>query len=574
MTAPAVTPSELDRQLGVLREGAQRWAERAAASKLALLRDVRTRVHDVAARWVAAACDAKGIAGTPLEGEEWVSGPYSVLYALNRYIETLDQIDRTGAPYIDPRRVRARADGTCVVDVFPNSLYDRMLFNGIRAEVWMQRGVTSENLSSTMGIWYRRLTREPHVALVLGAGNVSSIAPLDVLYKLIADGAVCMLKMNPVNDYLGPILESALKPLVRGGFLQFAYGDAAIGKYLCAHDGIDEIHITGSDKTHDAIVFGDGPDAQERKRRNDPLLAKPITSELGNVSPTIVIPGLWTDADFRFQAENIVTQKLHNGGFNCIASQILVLPQDWDGTPKLLGHLERLLAELNDRPAYYPGAAERRERLVRGRSDVLEFGGALAGSLPRTLVHARSANLADPMFTTEAFTGVLGYTTLPGDTSSYLDRAVTFVNTALWGTLGANLIIHPATATEHDAALDRAIARLEYGSVGVNAWTGVGYFLCETTWGAYPGHSLDDIRSGIGVVHNSHLFSEAQKSVVYAPFAPFPRSLNGYGGTLLPKPPWFVTNTNAPQIGRALCDFEARKNPLDAAKVAALAMRA
>jgi aldehyde dehydrogenase (NAD(P)+) len=114
---------------------------------------------------------------------------------------------------------------------------------------------------------------------------------------------------------------------------------------------------------------------------------------------------------------------------------------------------------------------------------------------------------------------------------------------------------------------------MEYGCVGVNAWTGVGFFLVQTTWGAYPGHTLGDIRSGMGVVHNSHLFSEALKSVVYGPFAPFPRSLSGYGATLMPKPPWFVTNTMAAQIGRALCDFEARKNPLDAVKIAALAMR-
>ena len=567
MTTTAFPQSELDRAIGALRDSAARWAVLPPAAKMALLREVRARVHASAPQWAAAAAKAKGIAGTPLEGEEWISGPYAVLYALNRYIDTLDQIDRTGAPYVDPRRVRVRDDGTCIVDVFPNDLYDRILLNGIRAEVWMQPGVTPENLSSSMGIWYRLHSREPRVALVLGAGNIASIAPLDVLYKLIADGAVCLLKMNPVNDYLGPILERALEPLVREGYVAFAYGGPDVGKYLCAHDGIDEIHITGSDKTHDAIVFGDGPDAAQRKHDGSPLLQKPITSELGNVSPTIVVPGMWSDADLRFQAENIVTQKMHNAGFNCIASQVLVLPQDWDATPRLLEHIRRVLGEIADRPAYYPGAGERRERAVRGRSNVDEFG-------PRALVHVRAANPEDPFFANEAFAGVLGYTLIPGDVGTFLDRAVTFANQTLWGTLGANLIAHPATLKEHAAAIDRAVARLEYGCVGVNAWTGVAFFICETTWGAYPGHTLEDIRSGIGVVHNSHLFSEAQKSVVYAPFAPFPRSLNGYGATLLPRPPWFVTNKRAAQIGEALCDFEATKNPIGAAKVAALAMGA
>ena len=173
-----------------------------------------------------------------------------------------------------------------------------------------------------------------------------------MLYKLIADGAVCVLKMNPVNEYLGPIFEDALKPLVDGGFLRFAYGGAEVGKQLCNHPLVDEIHITGSDRTFNAIVAGG--------------VTKPITAELGNVSPTIVVPGPWTDADFRFQAEQIVTQKLHNDGFNCIASQVLVLPRDWDGTPKLIAQIESVMREVLDRPAYYPGASERCERLATG----------------------------------------------------------------------------------------------------------------------------------------------------------------------------------------------------------------
>ncbi len=122
--------------------------------------------------------------------------------------------------------------------------------------------------------------------------------------------------------------------------------------------------------------------------------------------------------------------------------------------------------------------------------------------------------------------------------------------------------------------VDNAIASLRYGCIGVNAWTGVGYFIAETPWGAYPGHAQNDIQSGTGVVHNSHLFSRSEKSVVYAPFAPFPRSFAGYGNTLLPKPPWFVTNKMAAHIGRALCDFEVRKNPISMSRVALLALLA
>lgn len=66
----------------------------------------------------------------------------------------------------------------------------------------------------------------------------------------------------------------------------------------------------------------------------------------------------------------------------------------------------------------------------------------------------------------------------------------------------------------------------------------------------------------------------AQKNIVWAPFAPFPRSVAGYGATLLPKPPWFVTNRLADKIGEALIDFEVKQTPLAAMKVALLAMQA
>ncbi len=79
-----------------------------------------------------------------------------------------------------------------------------------------------------------------------------------MLYKLLVEGQVCVLKMNPVNDYLGPFLEEAFGNLVRDGFVQLVYGGADVGDYLCHHPGIDEIHITGSAATHDAIVFGSG----------------------------------------------------------------------------------------------------------------------------------------------------------------------------------------------------------------------------------------------------------------------------------------------------------------------------
>ena len=47
------------------------------------------------------------------------------------------------------------------------------------------------------------------VALVLGAGNQTPVACLDILHKLLVDDAVVVCKMNPVNEYLGAYIRCA-----------------------------------------------------------------------------------------------------------------------------------------------------------------------------------------------------------------------------------------------------------------------------------------------------------------------------------------------------------------------------
>lgn len=553
----------MDQAIERLNAQKQTWATLAINRKIEYFQALISTTEKVAERWVAAAIQAKGIpANSPLTGEEWDSGPWALLYGLNRYIETLQSIAKTGYPALKSGSVHTRPDGQVVVDVFPQSGYDRLLLNGITGQVWMQPGVTAENLRETMAVWYRTANPVGKLALVLGAGNIASIAPLDVLYKLIAEGQVVLLKMNPVNDYLGPIFEEVFAPLIRDGFVQLAYGGVAAGQYLCTHPGIEEIHITGSASTHDAIVFGAGEERDARKQHGEPLNTRRITSELGNVSPTIVVPGPWTKADLQFQAENIVTQKMHNAGFNCIASQVVILPQSWNQTEALLDAVRGVIRATPARAAYYPGASKRQHDALQAHPDA-EILDTAEGTVPRTLVHQVSNEQVasggdDFCFRVEAFGSVLTETRLPGnDPATFLHNAVDFCNNTLWGTLGANIIIHPATMKALGPVFDQAVADLKYGCIAVNAWTGVGFLLAQTTWGAFPGHTLADIQSGIGVVHNSLLFDRAQKSVVQAPFYPYPRSfLNGVF-TVLPRPPWFVTNKTAGDLGRKLVHFEA-----------------
>jgi aldehyde dehydrogenase (NAD(P)+) len=547
-----------DEAIGVLAGHKDAWARLPIAAKIEHLRTLRRRTAAEAERWVAAACAAKGLdAESALAGEEWTSGPWAMLFGVNRLVESLEAVALTGSAHVRRSAVHTRADGQVVVDVFPQSGWDRLLLSGVSAEVWMQPGVTAANLADNTAAFYKQAEPPGAVVVVLGAGNIASIAPLDVLYKLFAEGHVCLLKMNPVNDYLGPILEDIFRDLIDYGFVGFAYGSAEVGEYLTRHESVDEIHITGSARTHDAIVFGSGADGAARKARNQPVSTKRMSSELGNVSPTIVVPGPWTPRDVRFQAAHIATQKLHNAGFNCIAAQVLITQDGWELRDALLGAVADSMSAAPKRPAYYPGAGQRQRAFAQAHRDARALGGDEAA--PVTLIDGLdSADASDVCFTTEAFAEVLGATSIAAsDIDEYLERAVDFCNDRLWGTLGANIIIDPLTARTHAAALDRAISRLRYGCIGVNAWTGVGFLLAQVSWGAYPGHTADDIQSGTGVVHNSLLFDRPQKSVVRAPFYPYPRSFVHGSFTMLPTPPWFVTHRHAHQVSKQLTRFEA-----------------
>ena len=208
--------------------------------------------------------------------------------------------------------------------------------------------------------------------------------------------------------------------------------------------------------------------------------------------------------------------------------------------------LASVLAEIPQRVAYYPGAFDRYEHFVSRHDAPIKIGTQDEVRLPWTILPDVSIEQGDvPYFTEESFCGVTAQTNVAAtDARSFLKAAVDFCNTKLWGTLNACILIDPRTERELVGELETAIADLRYGSVGINHWPGLCYGLGATTWGAYPGHTLDDIQIGIGVVHNTYLLESVEKSVMKGPFV------------CSPKPPWFVTHSNAHQVARKMIALE------------------
>jgi aldehyde dehydrogenase (NAD(P)+) len=91
-------------------------------------------------------------------------------------------------------------------------------------------------------------------------------------------------------------------------------------------------------------------------------------------------------------------------------------------------------------------------------------------------------------------------------------------------------------------------------------------------WGTFPGHALSDVQSGIGMVHNTRMFDAPQKSGLYGPFHPYPRSLLMGSPTLLGTPPWFVTHRRAVEVNRLLTTYEYDRNPASIRKLLLIAI--
>ncbi|WP_329452310.1 aldehyde dehydrogenase family protein [Streptomyces sp. NBC_01724] len=491
---------------------------------------------------------------SPLLGEEWIGGPWAVLGYTDALADTLVRI-ADGRDLLAGYPVGTAPGGRVAVDVLPHTVFDRLLLSGFRAEVWMEPGVTERETREQAGLGQRTPEQTAGIAVIMGAGNVTSIAPLDVLYQLYAYNRVVLLKLNPITDPLLPVLEQVFAPFIDRGYLRIVTGDSQVGDRLVTHPGVDAVHITGSTATHDAIVWGTGTAGAAAKAAGTPRLTKPITSELGGVAPTIVLPGRWSATDIRFQAEHIATQRLHNSAFNCIAAQIVIVSADWPQKREFFAALRRALTGAPSRPAWYPGC---HTRVADARRLHPRFE-AVGGTAERTALWALDlADETESAFTTEYFGPVLGVAELPGAGLQFLRAAMDAANDRLHGTLGANLVIDNRTTRALGTGLRECIAQLRYGTVGVNAWTGVGYLTARATWGAYPGHELDDIASGRGVVHNALLLHRPERTVVYGPFRPAPRSVLTGEFSLTPKPPWFVSNRTAATTGRRLTAFAAR----------------
>lgn len=530
-----------------LAESAQAFARAPVSRKVEALHLVRARLHARGPELARLGCEAKGIERHAIGfAEELLAGSVIIQRYVRLLLESLEQIRERGAPYIPDDHVVRLASGEVSVRVMPHSFADRVLFMPYRIDARLATSVDAADVRSAQAGFYRGAgAAEGAVAAVLGGGNVASIPALDLLHQCFVLGRACLLKMSPVNAYLGPLFEHVFAPVAELGGLAIVYGGAETGKVLLGSPHVDHVHMTGSIETHDAIVWGPpGPERAERQRQGRPLLGKSITSELGNISPVAVVPGHYSERELDDVAESIAGMLFNNASFNCNAVKLLVVPKHL--AEPITSRLGRLFEAEPPRRAYYPGALSRYGELTAGAVDVWAPAAA-EGQLPWTLLTGLNPDSDAPSFQLEPFCPLLSVVEIDeNDAEGFLGRLVPFLNDKVWGTLNAMLFVPSALEGEPtvEVALERAIDQLRYGTVAVNYWPAIGYGTGTPPWGGHPSSSLADAQSGIGFVHNALMLEHIQKVVLRGPLRSFP------------KPFYYPSHRQLDAIARGLFEFE------------------
>eukprot|EP00921_Rhytidocystis_pertsovi_P020984 GHVQ01033518.1.p1 GENE.GHVQ01033518.1~~GHVQ01033518.1.p1 ORF type:complete len:619 (-),score=117.26 GHVQ01033518.1:353-2170(-) len=429
------------------------------------------------------------------------------LSALRDYYDT---ISRTGSPPVCDRVVD-NIDGTKRVQVGPRGALLNVLLSFGSAELYVD-GSAEPQLADKAGL-----------SLVLGAGNYD--CPIDILTAMFIRNHVCLYKWSPMSHDIADVVQDIFSVLVDKGFLGFvSHGDDI--SQLVHHTAVDLLIMTGSARTANTLLFGQ---AEPPPEGTAVRIRPPICFELGNCTPWLIVPGIWSVFEMHRHARQLSMGILYNGGHVCTHVQLIVTSKDWPQRQQFLSILRAYLQEAPVVGCFYPNYKERMsllkdQLLAEGQTQdemvVETTAPSSGGSEPlHEIIFATDLPHDTVLTRQEAFCPVVGEVALdtPSDASAFLSDAVEFVNSKCHGTLCITISVK-TKSQQDEYALEKALCELQYASIGVNCYGLLCIGFANLVWGGYPGATVYDLKSGIGFLGNCYGFEKPLKAVIRQPF--------------------------------------------------------
>jgi len=454
-------------------------------------------------------------------------------------------------------KTRKAKNGQIVVQTFPSLPGDSMsVLSQYKGEVWMNLSKI-QNESQVVAFDFKNAWDEAAgdggLMIVLGTGNHVFLTYIDILHGLFIRNHVVYMKQHPIRTYANDFLSKLYAPLISKGYLSIeSHTTIERSSALVYHPDVDAIHLTGGKATHDALVWGADPKEREcNLKAKEPKLSATVTSELGAVSPWVVVPGNYKNNELKSQAAMIAKYIHNNASCNCNSPKCVIVADDWDQKNEFLKIIEDELVGHPAPVAYYPNIEKRWENFANRypESKRLEsntdmgvkernLSGGGTNEKPLLLPYlqieimvdletdvGREAASKEYVFGNEPFAPMYTIATLHGtsqkDIPKFGQTSSTFCNEYLFGTLSGS--ISTPESIYNDEGVQSLVADLKYGSICVNNWAGINYFAMNYGfWGAFPGEVIEDVESGIGRIGNIIGIPYVEKFVLISPIDPTP----------------------------------------------------
>ena len=491
-------------------------------------------VASAAPDWVNAAVQMKQAHGASHEdvagAEELATGPLTTLRLLLLSAHSLNDISVHGVPRLrEGVRIAHQNSGNDAtslveIDVVPaRGLFDPFIYHGHSATV---RCTNPGGHSAFMENWRQECMTRPQrggVTLVLGAGNVTGLSVADALCQVFEYGRSALVKLHPMHEPLADVLQQAVAPLVDAGLISFVVGGKDLAEQLLRAEDITHVHLTGGHQAFESVAA---------------KTTKPLTCELGNVTPWFVLPGRYTTKQLYFQADLIAASIANNTSFNCIATKLVVTCRQWEQRNAFLDRISFRLQSLPRRPAWFPGSAETWEQ---ASGQVLPHDGLLPCVFRKCVTGENDGSWN----AREWFVPVADEVTL--DATSTEDCCLKSMALArrLPGSLAASVTVPQFLSSWDAARANLLLEHLPFGVVAQNCWSAIAYSMGAVPWGGHSGGTRSEPKSGIGFVHDPFLFPLIHNSIVRGPLVSRIR------------PPWFPWHTRSNFIFHRMVDLYA-----------------
>lgn len=456
-------------------------------------------------------------------------------------------------------KTRKAANGQIVVKTFPTLPGESTgLLAPFKGEVWLDSSkiqdesqVEAFDFENAWNDEAAANNEEGSLMFILGAGNQAFLTCIDILQGMFIRNYVVYMKQHPIRTYANTFISRIYAPLISRGYLEIeAHSTIERSSALVYHPDVDALHMTGGKATHDLLVWGADPKERERNlKAKIPILNATVTSELGAVSPWVIVPGKYKKNELRSQAAKIANYIHNNASCNCNAPKCIIVADDWDQKDEFLKMIEDELIGHPAPVAYYPNIKKRWENFANRYPDskrletntglgIKERHLSAGGMNEKPLLlpclqivtkvdletdSGREAASKEYAFTNEPFAPVYTIATLQGtsqnDILKFGQTASTFCNEYLFGSLSGS--ITTPESIYNDDSVQSLLAELKYGSICVNNWAGLNYAaMANGMWGAFPGETTDAVESGIGKIGNIIGIPHIEKYVMISPIDP------------------------------------------------------